>query len=145
MNIRKMFAVFCLIGSLLVLSGCKKPNFGVRVDESLNVEIIAENAEKGFMGAAGTIEVSEGQKLTVESTLKDKNEVSLKFTAAPALDIDAKTDELIGMVTGDGAETALEIVIKGPGTEEYEIAPGTYSVQAEALTKSNGRIIIRTK
>lgn len=143
MNIHKVFAVFCLIAAVLVLTGCKKPNFGVRLNEDSNIEIIAENASKGFMGAAGVLTVENGQKLVIDSDLKDKSEILVKLIPASGFGMDASAEDLLSAMTDENAET--EITVKGKSSDDYEVVPGDYTVRAESVTKSNGTIVIRVK
>ena len=113
------------------------------IDENFIPQIIADNAKPGFLGAAGFFTVEEGQKIVVESTLNAKSEIRLRFYAGPALAEDAAAEDLVNTV--NGGEAVLEITVKGPGTTEYDLAPGDYSVAAEAQTKSNGKIEIHIK
>lgn len=111
----------------------------VAVDENL-VEIVAENANKGYSGAAGIFTAKEDETLVLESTLKEKTNIVVKFAAVPQLGID---DDPAKVLAGNGV--VLEISVTGPVTEEYELPAGDYMVHADALGKSDGKIVIRVK
>ena len=126
------------------LTGCKKSVFYTHMNQSLELEIGAENAQKGTFGATGSLTVSEGQKIVVESALKENSEISLKLITDPALGIDATAEELSESLSGD--DYVMEIVVKDQGTAEYEIEPGEYNVRAEVLSnKANGTILVTVK
>ena len=136
---QKIFVILMLIVLVLGLTGCRKPNFGVRVDKDLNVEITAENASRDMTGAAGSFEVAEGQKLYVEPALK-KGEIGVKITAG-SLGIDASVEELKDAVSGSGA--VLEFTVSGKEPVEFEIEPGEYGVTATVLSKAEGTVVIK--
>ena len=60
------------------LAGCAKSEFGMRMNEDLNVEINAENAKKGATAMAGTFELEEGKKIVVDSEIE--GEVLMLFS-----------------------------------------------------------------
>ena len=134
---KKLFAFILLMSLMLLLTGCKKPNFSVRINEDMNVEIIAVKASKDMFGAAAGFEIAEGQKLYVEPSLK-KGEISIKINNAD-LGIDATPKEITDALTGDAV---LEIKISGTTPAEYELEPGTYGVSAAVLSKADGKILL---
>ena len=131
---KNIIAVILLL-LVLSLTGCKKSNFGV-VTDSASAKIIAENASKDMFGAAASFEIADGQKLYVEPALT-KGEVSVKIKSIN-LDIDAAVDDLKDAVSGTDSD--LEFRISGTTPEEYELAPGSYSVYASVLSKADGTI-----
>ena len=140
---KKRLVILLMALLVLCLSGCKKSNFGVRVNEDMNVEINAENASNDMFGAASGFEVAEGQKVYIEPALT-KGEISVRINAVSLTDIDAKPEELLEAVTGTD-NTVLDLKINGIETSEYELEPGTYSVSANVLTKADGKVIITVR
>ena len=141
---KKLIFTLMLVTALAVmLSGCGKPNLAVTADADNTVTIKADKAPKGYFGGAGFTTVEEGQKIIINSALNEKGEILLKFSGGPAADPDAGAAELTGSVSGENP--ALEVTVKGPGTTEYEIAPGAYGCRAEVLSKADGTISISVK
>ena len=139
---KRLFLLFIFLIQALLISSCIKSNSGVRINEDLNGEIIADHS-KGFIGTAGSIKIEDGQKLELTSDLKKNSEILLKFRVFPALGIDAAAEELSNAVSE--GEPVLEITVSESGVAEYELEPGEYSVEAEALSRSTGEIMIRVK
>ena len=128
---------------MMILIGCKKSNFGVVSNDNNTMVITAVNAAKKSFGGSGFITVEDGQKIVIDSSLNDKGEISLKFSAGPATDIGVSQTELFDAVSG--ANAVLEVSVKGSGLTEYEIEPGDYGLYAEVISKSNGTINISVK
>lgn len=137
-----LFAVVVLV-CMVMLSGCKKPNFGINVNDDNTASVEAVRASKGSFGGAGSLEVGEGQKIVVESKLNGKSEISLSFTSEAPMKADANITELTVAVNGDNA--ALEIVVKGSGTTEYDLEPGVYFLGAKVIEKSSGTVLISVR
>ena len=135
--------ILILLICAVILSGCKKPNFGICVNADNTVSIEAVRASKGSFGGAGSLEVGKGQKIVVESTLDGTSEVSVSFTGDVPMNADAELKELTEAMSGEKA--ALEITIKGSGTTEYDLAPGVYFLAAKAIEKSNGTVLISVR
>ncbi len=143
MQKKQIRILFLLLALTLMLCGCKKPNLAVKGNGDNTMTIDALKARKGFSGGAGFFTVAEGQKIIIDSALNDKGEILLKFSGGPASDIDASAAELIASVSG--ADAALEVSVKGPGTTEHKADAGDYSVYAEVISKANGTISISVK
>ena len=128
---------------MLVLTGCKKPNFSVVVNEDNTASIDAVKAPKGYFGGAGSIEIGEGQKIVVESKMSGKSEVSLRFTSDAELNADSGVAELTEVASGENA--ILEITLKGTETAEYDLASGFYFIGAEVKEKASGTVLISVR
>lgn len=118
------------------LAGCAKSEFGMRVNEDLNVEINAENARKGDNAMAGTFELEEGQKIVVESEID--GEVLVKFYTVSN---DVETLPL----PDESAKPDFELTVNSSGKTEYNLAAGDYFISAEATAKTTGKIVISAK
>ncbi len=140
---RMILIVIFILACAVMLSGCKKPNFGITVNEDNTVTIEAVRASKGSFGGAGSLEVAEGQKIVVESKLNGKSEISVSFTADAPQEMDADLKELTVAVKGENAD--LEIDIKGTGSTEYDLAPGVYFLAAKVIEKANGSVLISVR
>ena len=140
---RMILPVILILILAVILSGCKKPNFGINVNADNTASIEAVRASKGSFGGAGSLEVGEGQKIVVESKLNGKSEVSISFTGDVPMKADAELTELTEAMKGENA--ALEITVKGTGTTEYDLEPGVYFLAAKAIEKSNGTVLISVR
>ena len=140
---RMILPVFLILICAVMLSGCKKPNFGINVNADNTVSIEAVRASKGSFGGAGSLEVGEGQKIVVESKLDGKSEISVSFTGDVPMKADAEMNELIETMKGENA--SLEITVKGSGTTEYDLEAGVYFLAAKVIEKSNGTVLISVR
>ena len=136
---RMIFFVIAIFACTVFLTGCKS-NFGIRINEDNSASIEAVRASKGSFGGAGTLEVGEGQKIVVQSGLKGKSEISLKFTAETAQGKDLGIADLGETISGENA--VLEIIVKGSENAEYDLAPGFYFLAAKVIEKANGTVLI---
>ncbi len=144
MKKQKLLMVLISVILMLILTGCKKPNFGVHIHDDKNAEIIAQNALQGMSGTAASLEIGEGQKLSVVPSLT-KGELNIKISAADTgLGIDASISELENMVSG-GSAPALDLNISGTKPAEYDLEPGEYSVSAAVLSRANGTVLLTVK
>ena len=129
-----------MILTVFMLAGCGKMNFGVAVNEDMNISIIAENAPKDTFGAAGSLTVGEKGRILVEPDFEGDSEVNVIFTDGSALTGNASVKELTDAV--DQSNAVLEITIGGTEPVEYDLAPGDYIVRATVVKKANGSATI---
>ena len=142
-NKRLVLLVFFILISTVMLAGCRKSKFGVIVNSDNTAAIEAVRAQKGSTGGAGSLEVEKGQKIYVESKLNGNSEISLRFSSASELDIDADISALKEAVSGENA--VLEITVKGSGNTEYDLTPGSYFMDAEVIEKADGTVQISVR
>ena len=140
---RTLILIIAIIACAVLLTGCKKSNFALRINEDNTAVIEAVRASEGSFGGAGSLEVAEGQKLVIESKLGKKGEISLKFIGEAIPGPDAEAKQLIETVTSE--EAVLEVTLKGDETAEYEIAPGVYFLSGKVLSKANGTVQISVR
>ncbi|MBR3364555.1 MAG: hypothetical protein IKG53_06750, partial [Solobacterium sp.] len=118
------------------LAGCAKSEFGMRMNEDLNVEINAENAKKGATAMAGTFELEEGKKIVVDSEIE--GEVLIEFYS-----VSNDADTL--PIPDESAKPDFELTVNSSGKTEYDLAAGDYFVSSEVMNKTTGQIIISSK
>lgn len=141
---QSIMTVILILILAVMLSGCKKPNFGINVNADNTALIEAVRASKGSFGGAGSLEVGEGQKILVESKLNGKSEISISFTAEEApMKADAGLTELTEAMNGENA--ALKITVKGSGSTEYDLEPGVYFLAANVIEKASGTVLISVR
>ena len=71
MKKKTVWIIASIVMVVIGFSGCGSSNFGIVVNEDLNVEITAENADKGMTGAAGTFTVGEGDDVQIEPNFEE--------------------------------------------------------------------------
>ena len=151
---RKFCIAFTVVFVLtMMLAGCGKSNFGVRVNEDLNIEIIAENATADMSGAVGTFTVEKGDKVVIEPSF-EKGSVLVQFYTfdAPSPDIEVTENEAesaddIGAelnvedVVGQG-DPVFEVEVSGTEPIECSFGEGDFMVSATAQNKVTGTAVI---
>ena len=68
--IKHTVILLALMGLMAVLAGCGG-TFGVVINEDLNVEITAENADEDMSGTVGAFTVEKGQTAVIEPALEE--------------------------------------------------------------------------
>lgn len=143
MNKRISIVLIALLIALMLV-GCKakdsKPNLEIMPTADNTISITADKA--GISGGGGAdITVSEGQKLVIDSTLKE-GEIQIKFfrNEAPA-NPDASADEILH--TSD--DPVLVVTVSATGTTGHTVDPGSYTVMVNILKTTTGTIIISSK
>ena len=128
----------------LTLTGCmakdEKPNLEIMPNADNTISITANKA--GISGGGGAdITVSEGQKLVIDSTLKE-GEIQIKFfhNEAPA-NPDASADEILH--TSD--DPVLVVTVSATGTTGHTVDPGSYTVMINVLKTTTGTVLISAK
>ncbi len=137
--IKHTVILLALMGLMAVLAGCGG-TFGVVINEDLNVEITAEDADEDMSGTVGAFTVEKGQTAVIEPALE---EGTIKVEFIPfqeADDEDADIEEAV-----QGGEPVMEAEITGKDPLPCELAPGDYTVNATVIEKANGTVLIRTE
>lgn len=138
MNMKKVIAAaaaFVLAAGL----ACRAPsNFGVSVNEDLNVEVAGENGNKGDYGMTATLTVEEGQGIIVDSEITSGSvKVSLYGQTGG--------EDSESIPEADTEKAVLEFEVSESGQAKYDVAPGEYFVKAEVLEKFTGKAVITAK
>ena len=142
---KRQTAIFLLFLCLaaVMLGGCGR-EFSVRVNEDNTVSIEAKHAKKDYFGGAGSFIVEENQKIVIESNLKGKGEINIRFSGGlDGLGQDAEANEVIEASNAD--DSVLDVTVSGIAVTEYQLAPGEYLVFAKALSTVSGTVEIRTE
>ena len=141
---KRIITVLIALLTALMLVGCKandsKPSLEIMPNDDNTISITADKA--GISGGGGAdITVFEGQKLVIDSTLKE-GEIQIKFSRneAPA-NPDASADEILH--TSD--DPVLVVTVSATGTTGHTVDPGSYTVMVNILKTTTGTIIISSK
>ena len=125
-----LIAIMCL-----AIAGCGgSSNFGIIVNEDLNLEITAENASEGMMGSTGTFSLKEGDSILIEPNFEE-GMVLVEFFLFNGSDKDAEDFIPEG-------EPAFDVEVNGTEPIECGFAAGDYIVNATVKEKANGTAVI---
>ena len=136
---KKVFVLIAFaVSFLIVLAGCGgNSNFGVVVNEDLNVEITAENASEDMTGSVGTFTLNEGDTVVIEPAFEEGT-VHVEFYPIDGSNEDADVEDL----TPSG-EPEFDVEVSGKEPIECGFAAGDYLVTATVVEKANGTAVIR--
>ena len=137
MKKKTVWIIACIAALAVAFAGCGKSNFGVVVNEDLNVEITAENADEGMIGATGTFTVGEGDDVKIEPNFEE-GKVLVEFYPMEASD-DANADAEDFAPKG---KPEFDVEVSGTEPIECGFAAGDYMVNATVLEKANGTAVI---
>ena len=121
---------------IMVFAGCGSSNFAIVVNEDLNIEITAENADEGMTGSTGAFTVGEGNDVQIEPNFTE-GKVLVEFYPMSADDVNADVEELAP--TG---KPEFDVEVSGTEPIECGFAAGDYMVSATVLEKANGTAVI---
>ena len=130
---KRSIIAFVLILALaaLTMAGCGKSEFTVIDNNSKRMLISAENAGKGLTFTVGTLEVAEGEQISLTAQLS-RGSIRVEILQAPeTLSADALPD-------GDAILTAD---LKTTESASADMAPGSYLVRATSLEKATGTVL----
>ena len=137
MKKKTVLIVACIVAFAMGFAGCGSSNFGIVVNEDLNVEITAENADKGMIGATGTFTVGEGDDVQITPDFEEGTVLVEFYPIDGADDVNADAEELAA-----GGEPGFEGEVSGTEPLECGFAAGDYMVNATVLEKANGTAVI---
>lgn len=125
-----------LLAMSVLLAGCSKgkSEFGIVVNEDLNIEITAENASKDSSGMAGTFTVNEGEEVIAEPSF-EKGKVWVQFYA-----LDDELNE--GNMEPEG-DPVFEVELYGTEPIYCSFGNGDFLVKATVTEEADGSALIR--
>ena len=135
MKKKTVWIIACIAALAVAFAGCGKSNFGVVVNEDLNVKITAENADEGMIGATGTFTVGEGDDVKIEPNFEE-GKVLVEFYPMEASD-DANAEDF-----APNGKPEFDVEVSGTEPIECGFAAGDYMVNATVLEKANGTAVI---
>ena len=132
------FAVMIIVLlSALVLTACGKSEFGVTENTGKRMTITAENADKDAFFMAGSLEVADGEQITIAANL-EKGSIKVEIVAAP----EEQSMDHFPEMDNDAVITAdLSRTDGASGT----VPAGSYLLRAACLEKATGTVQIEVK
>ena len=137
MKKKLVLMIACIVAIVMGFAGCGSSHFGVVVNEDLNIEITAENADKDMTGAASTFTVGEGDDVHIEPNFEDGKVLVEFYPIDAADDPNADAEELMKK-----GEPEFDVEVSGTEPIECGFAAGDYMVNATVLEKANGTAVI---
>lgn len=125
------------VSLLMVFAGCgSSSNFGVTVNEDLNVEITAENASEEMTGTAGTFSVKDGDTVQIEPSF-DEGTVLVEFFPIDGSDGDLDAEDIVS-----NGKPTFDVEVSGTEPIECGFEAGDYLVRATVEETANGTAVI---
>ena len=137
MKKKTILIIACIVSLVMGFTGCSESTFAVVINDDLNVEITAENADEEMVGTVSTFTVSEGDGVLIEPNFEEGTVLVEFYPFDASEDMDADEEEL--MPTG---KPEFEVEVTGTDPIECEFAAGDYMVNAEVLEKASGTAVI---
>ena len=137
MKKKTLLIIACIVSLVMGFTGCSESTFAVVINDDLNVEITAENADEEMVGTVSTFTVSEGDGVLIEPNFEEGTVLVEFYPFDASEDMDADEEEL--MPTG---KPEFEVEVTGTDPIECQFAAGDYMVNAEVLEKASGTAVI---
>ena len=135
---RKISAVIIgLVISMLLLTGCGKPEFGVTENTEKRMVITAVKADPDDFFVIGTLEVSDGEQVEISSDLK-KGSVRVEI-------LDSPEEQSVDKLPEIGGNTTFTADVTENEKSSETIPAGNYYLKATCLEKATGNILVEVK
>jgi hypothetical protein len=140
-KIRLIMTGTIFILAALLMTACCKSEFGVTENTGKQMKIVAENADKEAFFMVGSLEVEEGEEISITGEL-DKGAVTVEIVAAPAEEHKEDEQDL----NAEAILTAnLDSSSEGTDTISGTMDAGSYMVRATCEEKATGTIMVEVK
>ncbi len=124
--------ILALALASMLLTSCRKSEFGVSENTGKSITITAEQAEKDAFFMSGSLEVDDGEQITIKADLK-KGSIRVDIVETP----DTQSIDEIPDIDGEAIMTAsLRTKDGASGT----VPAGRYMVRAVCLEKATGTV-----
>ena len=132
---KKIRAAAAALALMTGLSACTSSSFGVVIEDNHNAVISGENADKEAKAETASLNVKDGQKISVDAEITS-GEVVVRLYTMP------ETTDEENVPSHENEKAALEFTLNKSGESEYPIAAGEYSLEAEVVQEFSGTIEI---
>lgn len=138
---KKLRALVLIVCVALIFAGCSKNEFTMDSSEENVVRIKAKNAGKDDWVVSGSLEVKEGQKVTLEYDL-EKGALNIILIPGGGIDEDTAITEIVEDLSD---ENGYSTVIRGTDTGWLELPPDIYYVKVIAEERATGSAVLRVE
>ena len=123
--------------AMTVITACGTSDFVVTDSNEKSMMIQADRGDKGDFFMAGTLEVAEGEQVTVDANL-EKGSVEIGLVNA------GKNDD-IDEVPDEDAKAQESAELTELDSYTFNVGPGNYLVKATIIEKATGAIMINVQ
>ncbi len=131
---KKTIIFFVLVILTVILSACSKSEFRCTDNTEKSMTVTAKNAKTDDFFMTGTLEVTDNEKLIIDSSL-EKGNICLEFVSPSGMNDIEKIPDV-------DTDPQLTVEVSETETQEYEIGPGSYLLKATVVEKATGTIAI---
>ena len=133
-RIISIIVVAVLAVSMLAMTSCGKSEFSNSVKDEKNMTITAKRAETGDYFMIGTLEVEEGEQVTIDTDLKSGS-ITMRFLGSGGGD----NIEELPETDGDAIYTAY---LEGTDSQTVSFGTGSFMIMPTVTEKATGTITI---
>lgn len=134
MKRKTMTTVLFLLMLALVLAGCGKTEFGVIENTGKRMVITAQKADEGSFLTTGSLEVAEGEQITLSADLK-KGTVRVEI-------LPVEEEQSIDQLPELDGEPVLKADLHLTDAASAEMLPGNYLLRATCLETATGTVTV---
>jgi hypothetical protein len=132
-KIISVIAIAVLAMSMLVMVSCNRTPLAADCSNEKDVVITADRADADDFIVTGTLEVGEGEQVTIESKLSS-GKIELQLISAEGMD---NPEELPDT---EGAEPTYTAYLDGEGTQTVSFGAGSFMIKPVVTEKATGTI-----
>ena len=129
--------VLLILMTLLTLTGCGKSEFGLSENTEKRMTITAENADKDTFFMVGSLEVADGERIEISSSLT-KGSVRVEIVGTP-------DQQSIDQLPATDGEAILTANVAGTEGASGTVPAGSYLLKATCLERATGTVQIEVK
>ena len=130
----KSIVLIMILALMLTLTASGKSEFGLSENTEKKMTITAENADKDAFFMVGSLEVADGEQITITSSLT-KGSVRVEIVGTPE-------EQSIDQIPDMNAEATLAADLKGTDSVSGTVEAGTYMLKATCLEKATGTVLV---
>lgn len=133
-KIISIITIAVLAVSMLAMTSCGKHEFSGQLDDEKNMTITAVKADDGDYFVTGTLEVDEGEQITIDTNL-ESGEITLEFLGSEG---EGSIDELPDM-DGEATYTAF---LSGTNSQTVSFGAGSFMLKPTVTKQATGTVTI---
>lgn len=129
-----IMAVMVLTASMLTMVSCGKSELSGEVIDDKSMTVTASKADTGDYFVTGSLEIEEGEQLSIEPNL-ESGEMTIEFISAEGMDNPDELPELDG-------EAQYTAFISGTNAQKVSMPSGSYMIKVTVTDKATGSVAI---
>ena len=129
-----IMAVMVLTASMLTMVSCGKSELSGEIIDDKSMAVTASKADTGDYFVTGSLEIEEGEQLSIEPNL-ESGEMTIEFISAEGMDNPDELPELDG-------EAQYTAFISGTNAQKVSMPSGSYMIKVTVTDKATGSVAI---